>query len=156
MEAFLEVAVSQRHDAIFALALLIRCEQPPRSRSHAEHGEQVGGCEAHGNVFRMIEAAFAYAHFAECRHVRERGILPLPLQIIPPRHLYAPTRWIGHIRDAFPHENQPLRIGIRQRLQNNGMDHAEDSDICANPQRQNSDACQCVARTPAEQAQGIT
>ena len=100
----------------------------------------------------MVQAGFVETHFAERGHVGEHGVLALPLHIIPARDLNASAHWIGQVRQALPHKDQPRRIGVGEGLENDGVDDAEDGGIRANAERQHSNAGQRIAGTAAESA----
>ena len=103
MKAALEVGVRQDHDPVGAGALLAGIEQAAPARRHTEHREQVGGGKACGNMARMVRTAFGHTHVVVCGHIREYGVLSLPLQVILPRHLDASFHhWIGQLRQALP------------------------------------------------------
>ena len=152
MEAAFEVGVRQHHHTVGAGALLVGSEQTAQARRRPQHRKQVGGSEPGGNVARMVQAGFAETHFTERGHVGEHGVLALPLHIIPARDLNASAHWIGQVRQALPHKDQPRRIGVGEGLENDGVDDAEDGGIRANAERQHSNAGQRIAGTPAKHA----
>ena len=56
---------------------------------------------------------------------------------------------------AVLEQDQPLRVGIRQRPQQHGVDHGEDRDVGADAERQREDGGEGEARLPDEEPQRV-
>ena len=86
------------------------------------------------------------------RRVLDRRRLRLAVQIVGDRHarLREPNQ-----RIRVPHEDQPLRVRVRQRPEQNLVQEAENGGIGANSQRQRHHRHQGEDRLLAQRADGI-
>src|ERR1051326_6325104 len=103
----------------------------------------------------MIPAGLFQISRSERRHRTEGGVLPLPFDEIlspDPRTLEHRTADAG---EFFPDEYQPVRLRIRQRLQDHGINNSENGGVRADAQRENRNAHQGVARTLNQRAKGM-
>ncbi len=130
-ESLLPEAVAEHHRAGRALAVFLRQEIASQKWADAEERE-----EARRNVFAREVLGFAgpgevEVIAAEGAHIGEGTAFAAPIEEIRVRH-----RALRELRRGLEDHQQPVRIGIRQRLQKHAVHHAENGRVRPDAQRQ--------------------
>ena len=135
----------------FRLRLLFR-EAPAEERLAAERGEEGRRDRQGAKLLRLSSFRKRGRPSGKERRVLDRRRLRLAVQIVGDRHarLREPNQ-----RIRVPHEDQPLRVRVRQRPEQNLVQEAENGGIGANSQRQRHHGHQGEDRLLAQRADGI-
>jgi hypothetical protein len=105
-------------------------EHPPEQRRRPEGVEQIAGDPRHRKLSRLSRAGERHRPTWRDRgDAREHGgVLPQVQQI--------------HVRlePSRPHGNEPIGLGVRERLQKNSVNNGENGSVRASGERQRQDA----------------
>ncbi len=151
--------MTQHHDRVLPLRLLVRPEHPAELGRDAEHGEEVGRRDRGAHALRLALSFHAAAGEIEARWVvrrqpGEHAALIAKIGVVGPR---VDVRAHPHRPIVHEHHRQALRLRIGERAQNHGVDHGEDRRRGPDPQRQREHGDDrergCVAQRPGGVAQ---
>ena len=143
-EPSLPQAVAENDNEIFAILLFLRGEDPAEQRlrmhdrekpiAHLRAGHALGFAIARKDRPEIGIGGDFFEHMIPRAIIRDIGC----------RHLSARTA-AGFV--FAPNENNRLRLVIRQRFQQDGIDHTEDRRVRADPEREGNDGDRGEART---------
>ena len=144
-----------RHPMAVPLVIL-RKKCATEQRLHAQNAEKTRRCVNRFHLFDtvgadQIEIVGAQPSGPESHAFKDAVLFP-PIQEIRPGHLF-PVE--AAARTSFPQHDEAVRLRIRQRLEKDSVDHAEDRCIRPNAQRQCEHGHAAEAWALQQQAQGI-
>ena len=118
--------------------VLVVAENAPKQGSRAQCPQQSGGHQASRYHFRRALPEQAIAAFFHRPHVVEGSAARSPIHVIRRRHRAVPQ---AEERRALPYQHEAVRVFVRQRPQQHGVDKAEDGGVGPNadPERQDGD-----------------
>src|ERR1700730_8531122 len=124
-------SVAQNYSFCRIRALLLREEEPPNLRFGGQHRKKIRGHEAEPYVLRLTVSG-------ECATLRPDApeLLDKPAALAQGNQLRAGSRPSSFVAENRPHDREPMRIRIRQGLQQYGMHHTEERRIGADAHRQ--------------------
>ncbi len=131
---------------------VLACEVPSADRGHTEHGHQLRRDDRGVDAARLILRA----------EIHRAGAVPTDLL----KGLVArgefdelrrgdPELIEPETRELARDENQPLRLRVRQRLQHDSVDHAEDRGVRAYAERQREHRDRSVTRALPQTAERV-
>src|SRR5207302_127107 len=88
-----------------------------------------------------------------CCYIFENLLLLFAVVVISGSEFFA---WESSAASVFVKRNKATRMVIRERTQEDGIDHAKDGCRCTNAERQRKGGNDDKARVPAEHAQTVT
>src|SRR5262245_8574439 len=130
VEVSIPKAVAQYHDALFANLALFRQETAAHKHWVSGHTKEVGRIEHAVDLFGSFRSGDIKGAAVPCFQVLKRLAASLPFQIIGYRRAAAP------IRSHCPDHHQLVRLRIWHRLEQRGVNYAEDSRGRADPERE--------------------
>ena len=154
--------VAEDRDLVLPRDVFVRGKAPAERRVDAKHAEQRRRGDEAAHAFRLGGAGQARGQRVEASDILEDVILLSP-------HLYRIGHDNGSLRETrrhlrvdtlhvavdlpfLPDDRQPAGIGIRQRLQQDGVDHAEHRARGADAQGDGGDGREGEGRHPNEAA----
>src|SRR5262245_24996369 len=129
VEVSIPKAVAQYYDALFANLALFRQETAANKHWVSGHTKEVKRIEHAVDLFRSFRSGDVKGPSCPCLDVLESLAASLPFQIIAYRGAAAP------IRSHCPDHHQLVRLRIWHRLEQRGVNYAEDSRGRADPDR---------------------
>jgi len=136
---------------VIAAGLILAVEEGASERGVAlEDGEQVMRRTQAGHVLRVAAALVREVDMAIRRERLEALRLALPILVRGNRHRPAVAFGID-----LPHDGDLLGILVRQRIQDDGLDHAEDGGIGADAKGEREHGDQGERRLAAQGAEGV-
>ncbi len=127
-------------------------ELPAANRRDPQGGHELGGDDGRRHAAGLVGGAYVARASAIRANLRERTIVLRELDELRCGH---PELIEPELRKLARDENQPLRRRIRQRLQDDAVDDAEDGGIGANSQGQRQDRDRGITRALAQAAKRI-
>ncbi len=145
-------AVAENHDRRLAGDVVFRQEQPPVERPRAEQVEQAGRRQQQLDPLGLLPPEQRGAAALGDRHLLERSVLVPDIDVLAGRR---PV--LGNVdpRRPQPQHGQPIGIGIRQGLQQDPVDDAEDRGIGADSDGERRDDDEGRNRAAPQHAQGV-
>ena len=145
-------AVAENHDRRLAGDVVFRQEQPPVERPRAEQVEQAGRRQQQLDPLGLLPPEQRGAAALGDRHLLERSVLVPDIDVLAGRR---PV--LGNVdpRRPQPQHGQPIGIGIRQGLQQDPVDDAEDRGIGADSDGERRDDDEGRDRAAPQHAQGV-
>ena len=143
-------AVAQHHDAVVADGGFFGHERAAEDGVGFEHGEQVRRRAQAGHVLRIAGALVAEVDVPVRRERFEALRLALPVFV--GRHRHRPLVAVGI---DLPQHRDLLGILVRQRVEDDGLDDAEDGGVGADAEREREHGDQHKGRLPAQGAEGV-
>ncbi len=145
-------AVAQNRGWCGPRGVLEGLEQTAHHRFGAQHRQQVRADPDGADPFRSSFAGQIGVGAQGNRQLFESGMPGLDVEV-----LRCGKPVFGNIqpRRAVPENGQPVRVGVGQRLEEQGARHAENGGIGADPQRQRDNGGQSQAGRPAQRAEGM-
>ena len=124
--------VTQEDDAVAALFVLLRRKDPAERGLHPERGEHVRRRQQAGDLFGLTVQHHVDPRRTDHAEVVERFVA------LAPRHEIRRCDHVARVavEAVLPDHDDAVRIGIRQRLEHDAADDAEDRGGCADPERQ--------------------
>ena len=120
--------------------------------THSQHIEKIGGDVRAFDLLGIAAVKHTRLHHPDARHVRKRAVATFDFS----QHRAGErSARITGIAVACPDAHQPLRLVVRQRVQQNAMEDAEDGGVHANSQCQREQRNEGERGTPAEPAPGV-
>ena len=135
-EGALPEAVAQDDDRRLAGRVFIRPQQPSVERLRAEQVEQAGGRQNPFDPLRVLAGQQRAGAALRNRHLLERSVFGADVDELPRR------RPVLRDVDAWrsqPQHREPVRVGIRQRLEQQRVDDAEDGGVGADADGERDD-----------------
>jgi hypothetical protein len=127
-------------------------EEPAAQRRHPEHVEQLRRHDHGVHAARALRRTEIHGAGGVCADGLKR---PVPLPELGPLGQRDPEAIEAQPRKRAGDELQPLRPGVRQRLEHDAVDDAEDGGVGADPERERQDGHRHVPGTPAQGPEGI-
>ncbi len=149
-EAVLPDRVTQDDDRGGAALLVVRLERAAQCRLDPEDLEIVGRYQHAVQPRGLPAAGQRHAQSSRGRQRLERSAEPLPVQEIERADAVARRR-----RRRFEHTDDAFGLGIRERLQQHGIDQAEHGSVGANANRHHPDRDGGKAAIPQQQLQPV-
>ena len=151
-EAALPQAPADHDDVLLAGGLLVSGEEAALHGLHAEHVEQRRFGKRAADPLGLAVADQVQGRLGERRHGLERRAEALVVLIV---EVGRPI--LAHLQAAVvhPHARKPLRLAIRQGLQQDVANDAEQRDIRADTQRQRDDGGERESGVDAELAETV-
>ncbi len=116
-----------------SILLFLGQENSPSCRRNSQHAKEIDGSPSSIHSLRLAIGYQAQCQRIETRHTLERFALFLDLRVFRERHQSAAS--LGFEVVLHEVDNAP-RLFERKRLQQHGIDDAENRRICSNPERQ--------------------
>ncbi|HKX28354.1 MAG TPA: hypothetical protein VJ302_11700 [Blastocatellia bacterium] len=142
--------LKRRQAQVSARLLLFREKRPPERGAHSEHVEIVGRDPHAMQFLGRGDPREIQFNTVPRRHLLEDAVPISPIDKIGGRHLADSTS-----RRPLPDHHQSIRLAIRQRLQDGGIDDAEDRGSRANPERESQDGNQREPRCLHQPARAV-
>ena len=153
VEQPLPQAVAQNRDGRLAGLVLIRRQQAAQQRPGPEHPQQAR-LRAHSvDQFRLLPPGQREAPGLRQRHLFERVVLVLYVDVLARRR---PVAEDSDSRRVQPNRGQPPRLGVGQGTEQQRVHHAEHRRVRSDSDRQRCRDHQRHHRILAQHAQGIT
>ena len=143
-------AMAEHDDAIVAGTVFAGRERPADPRLHAQHVEVRRRHSRRSHLSRLAASGERERVPGPRGHGLERGRLIPPIEEVEGGDAVAQTA-----RRLFPDLNDLVRLGIRQRLQQQPVHEAEDGDVRAQPEGQRQHRKECEPRILHERAPGV-
>ena len=144
--------MTQDHHRRLARRIVLRQQQPAVLRLCAEQVEQVGGRPERFDSLWLFEPQQRSAPALRDRYLLERLTLRPKVDVLSRR---GPVLRNVDAWGAQPEDCQPLRIRIRQRLEQQRVDHAEDSGVCADADGERCDDDERERGASSQRAQRV-
>jgi hypothetical protein len=150
-ESALPERVAQHHHGVAAGLVLVAAERAAEERADGESLEEAVGHELADHQLRVVAGQREAG--AHVRAHRQEGARPrLPVEEVQRRRPCAAD--VAAVVMLVEHQ-QAVRIGVRQRAQEHGVDDAEHPGVGADPQRQGDHGGRGQAGAPAEHAERL-
>src|SRR5262245_3386501 len=119
---------------IACAGLFIGGEKPPsHDRFDAEQWKEAGGYSGGRDLPRLAVAGQIEGARFDRGHLLKDLILRPPISVVARSRAYMKE---ADERRLFPNHHQSVRLAIRRRLEQNGIDHTENSRVRADAERQ--------------------
>ena len=152
-ERALPERVAENHDGRLARHVLVSPQETPVHRPGAEQRKQTGRGLERLDALRLVRANQRADAPARDRHQLERSILLLNVEVLPRRRPILRNVDPGRPQ---PQHREPIRFRIRQRLQQQRIDDAEDRAVGADADRQRRDDHKRQRPAATQRAAGVT
>ena len=132
------------------------CEEPSGERAYAEDGEEVGRDVRRRDRFRLSRTGQRHAVGGQDRHLLEDVVLRLPVEVVRRRDAEGLHAGEDVLRRNVRHDDEAVRVGIREGLQEDGVDDAEDRRVRADAEREDADRHGRKARVLPQHAERVS
>ena len=119
------------HDLVMARRVSFRLEHPAKRRPDAEQLEHLQGRPGHGQALRPVAPHERVGPAGIRDHSFEDGVLLAPVE-----EVRGSDGEAAMLRDDFQHPHQAVRLGKRQRTQQDAVDDGEDRRRRSEPERE--------------------
>jgi hypothetical protein len=154
-EARLPDRMAEDHDAARSLRSLLSREGAPERRPCSQDREEVGRHLRRGHGFGLAAAGQVQARVLDERHLLEDVVLTLPVEIVGGRNGEGSHPREGCRGRRMPDPHEPRGIGIRQRLEQDRVDDAEDGGVGADAESQDGNRGQGKSRALHEEPRSV-
>jgi hypothetical protein len=151
-EGALPEGVAEDHHRRLSRHVVLGLQQASVHGPRAQHRKQAGRGLEPFDALRLIRAEQRGDAPARDRHLLERAVLLLDVEVLPWRR---PVLRDVDARRPQPQHDEPIRIGVGQRLQQQRVDDAEDRAVGADADRQRRDDDQRQRPAAAQRPDGI-
>src|ERR1700674_5331987 len=151
-ETFFPKTVAENDHVVMAGLAVFGSKAGPEDGIDAEQGKEIRGDVLDDDLLGLAISSEIVALVEDESHARENGIPSLPIEKVRRRDGVV---GIGVLRTALPDHHQVVRIVVRQRVKENGIDDGENRGIRANAKGEGEDGDRGEARTAMKRAECV-
>src|SRR5579871_909520 len=144
-------SVAQYHNMLLARLVFIRGKCAAQHRFYLKDVKVRCGYACATQLHRNVNTGESDGSSILCRHGAENRVLVLSVE-----EVHCGNTVAFAVRRLFPDHYDLVCVRIRKWLEQNSINEAENSSVCADPQRQSEHSDNCESRTGAHHAQRVT